>query len=86
MDELIDINEALIHLKNGELLACNFNDRFTYIKFINVEYYIKNENLSCYMDEKLFEETFKRTSFKIIEDSDNFIDENKDREYYSWRQ
>lgn len=72
-------------LKEGNILLTYFSKETTRVYFKQDKFYIKNLNISLVLNESDFTDLFKNNKF-IIEESEAQIDEEKDKEYYSWRQ
>lgn len=81
-DNLLDINDAYISLKEGLVLLDKVN---AYFKLINDRVYIKSENVSYNLEIKEFLELYKNSKFVIFDDNCEIIDSKKDEEYYSFK-
>lgn len=81
-NNLLDINDAYISLKEGLVLLDKVN---AYFKLINDRVYIKSENVSYNLEIKEFLEIYKNSKFIIFDDTGEIIDSKKDEEYYSFK-
>ena len=80
MQKLRDINEAMVYLKEGEMLTENGTNRFVML----------DGRISCYdsgtrfsLDLKEFKELYQKNSFYLYEETVQ-IDEDKDEAYYRY--
>ena len=80
MQKLRDINEAMVYLKEGEMLSENGTNRFV----------MRDGRISCYdsgprfsLDLKEFKELYQKNSFYLYEETVQ-IDEDKDEAYYRY--
>lgn len=83
-EDIILINEAILYLKEGEiLLSIESNSSFFKLKDNNIV--IINKNYKSVINFNEFIELYKDSKFIIYNPKENdLVDENKDKEYYSW--
>jgi len=82
MNEIIEINEAINLLKEGIILKDTLSNKFIYKR---KRIYVYSSNSSYNLNIKDFNELFKDSRFIIEDFDDNFIDIEKDKEYYSFK-
>lgn len=81
MEKLNSFNEALLALKDKEILTTNKKDRFVFKKS-NV--YVYNNGTSFVLTLDDFNELYKEKTFYIFEEEGSFIDNDKDEAYYRY--
>ncbi len=83
-EEILLINEALICLKDGEVLL-SYENNSSFFKLKDNNILIVNKNYKSYLPLKEFIELYKDCKFIIYNPKNSdLVDENKDKEYYSW--
>lgn len=80
MEKLNDISEAIIYLKQGDIVSTNGKDQLV----------LKDKKICRYSDGTYFSlsindflDLYKNSNFYLYEDS-NYIDEEKDEAYYRY--
>lgn len=83
-EDILLINEALIYLKEGEVLV-SIDSNSSLFKYKNNKVLIINKNYKSYITLDEFIELYKDVKFIIYNPKDSeIVDEAKDKEYYSW--
>ena len=83
-EDILLINEALIYLKEGEVLV-SIDSNSSLFKYKNNKVLIINKNYKSYITLDEFIELYKDVKFLIYNPKDSeIVDEAKDKEYYSW--
>lgn len=83
-EDIILINEAIVYLKEGEVLL-SIDSNSSFFKYKDNKVLIVNKNYKSYIQLNEFIELYKDSKFIIYNQKDSdLVDENKDKEYYSW--
>ena len=78
--------EALPILLDGQPLVIVGKNR-TVVRWFEDSFHLKSSSMSCSLKKEDFEELYHQSSFVYPnEDEDVYIDKDKDKEYYSWKQ
>lgn len=85
MQQIKDLQEAYLCLKEKQLLVSVFGKRKSYFKLSKEAISVRNENLSCYISFADFEDLFSKQSFYLYEDEEEFVSIEKDKEYYAMK-
>ena len=80
MKELFDINEAIIHLKNKEILL---GVNKTFFAYKNGKIAIFNDTSNYHLNMDDFINLYKDNKFVIYEDNGVVVDVEKDNQYYN---
>ncbi len=81
MEKLNNIQEAILALKDKEILTTNKKDRYVFKKN-NI--YVYNNGTSFVLTLDDFKELYKEKTFYIFEEEGSFIDNDKDEVYYRY--
>ncbi len=81
MEKLNNIQEAILALKDKEILTTNKKDRYVFKKN-NI--YVYNNGTSFVLTLDDFKELYKEKTFYIFEEEGSFIDNDKDEAYYRY--
>ena len=81
MEKLNNIQEAILALKDKEILSTNKKDRYVFKKN-NI--YVYNNGTSFVLTLDDFKELYKEKTFYIFEEEGSFIDNDKDEVYYRY--
>lgn len=81
MEKLNNIQEAILALKDKEILTTNKKDRYVFKKN-NI--YVYNNGTSFVLTLDDFKELYKEKTFYIFEEESSFIDNDKDEAYYRY--
>ena len=81
--EKITIKNAIKYLKQGFILNSIIDKRLYYFKYNKNYVLVKNDKSEFYLSEYDFIELYKEYIFYIVDNEDETIDEEKDKEYYS---
>ncbi len=81
MEKLNNIQEAILALKDNEILTTNKKDRYVF-KRSNVYVYHNGTSFVLTLDD--FKELYKEKTFYIFEEEGSFIDNDKDEAYYRY--
>lgn len=81
MEKLNNIQEAILALKDKEILSTNKKDRYVFKKN-NI--YVYNNGTSFVLTLDDFKELYKEKTFYIFEEEGSFIDNDKDEAYYRY--
>ncbi|MBP5342695.1 hypothetical protein J6Y73_02070 [bacterium] len=79
----IRIDKAISFLKQEYTLESIIDNKITRFKYINNNIFISSDNAYYYLDEYEFIELFKDYSFSITDNVIDYIDEERDKEYYN---
>lgn len=80
-----NLSQAKELLKEGNILLTYFSKETTSVYFKEDKFYVKNANVSLVLSELDFINIFKNNKFIEVQ-NEALVDEEKDKEYYSWRQ
>lgn len=80
--EYLDINAAILYLKEGLVVIDNFQSRY---KLVNDRVIIKSDNSRFNLEIKEFMSLYKNSKFLLLEETEQVIDLKKDEEYYSFK-
>ncbi len=81
MEKLNNIQEAILALKDKEILTTNKKDRYVF-KRNNI--YVYNNGTSFVLTLDDFKELYKEKTFYVFEEEGSFIDNDKDEAYYRY--
>ena len=81
MEKLNNKQEAILALKDKEILTTNKKDRYVFKKN-NI--YVYNNGTSFVLTLDDFKELYKEKTFYIFEEEGSFIDNDKDEAYYRY--
>ena len=81
MEKLNNIQEAILALKDKEILSTNKKDRYVF-KRNNI--YVYNNGTSFVLTLDDFKELYKEKTFYVFEEEGSFIDNDKDEAYYRY--
>lgn len=81
MERLNNIQEAILALKDKEILTTNKKDRYVFKKN-NI--YVYNNGTSFVLTLDDFKELYKEKAFYVFEEEGSFIDNDKDEDYYRY--
>ena len=81
MEKLNNIQEAILALKDKEILSTNKKDRYVFKKN-NI--YVYNNGTSFVLTLDDFKELYKEKTFYIFIEEGSFIDNDKDEAYYRY--
>lgn len=81
MERLRDINEALLYLKDKEVLT---NDGKTLFVYKRSRVFVYSDGSSYSLEPDEFRELFSKTVFYLYEDNSSEIDQEKDEAYYRY--
>ena len=81
--EKLVIKDVINLLKEGFVLSSIIDKRLYYFKQRKNYILVKNDNSEFYLSEYDFIELYKNYFFFIVDNEEDFIDEERDKEYYS---
>lgn len=83
-EDIILINEAIVYLKEGEVIL-SIDNNSSFFKLKDKKVLIVNKNFKSYISLEEFYELYKDSKFIIYNNKEvELVDEGKDKEYYSW--
>ena len=81
MNEILDVNEALMCLKEKIIVK----DNKSIFKYKRKRIYVYSSNTSYSLSYKDFLELYKESKFVVVDDNNVNVDIEKDREYYAFK-
>ena len=86
MNEIINVHQALIYLKEKKILISYINNERHYFMYKRKQIVVFNKNIRYFVDESTFIDLFYKNEFVLYEnDLESEIDIFKDQEYYRWK-
>ena len=86
MNQILSFAEVLQYLSIGEVVFIKEDTHFTYFKKLDQKIIVKSDNYVVKLSIDEWKDLYQNRSFFLFEDkSEDFIDPEKDKEYYSWR-
>ena len=83
-EDFIDVNHAISHLQQKEVLCFYVQGRVNYVSMKNGEIIISSDNFKSPLSKEDFLSLYQGTEFKVFEDDEEIVDPVKDEQYYSW--
>ena len=84
-NEFLDINQALIKLKNKKIVFCYVNNIKVFFVKKKTNIYVINNGSSFYLKDNDFLEIYKSNKFMEYDDEISEYDFSRDDEYYGWK-
>ncbi|MCI5746054.1 MAG: hypothetical protein MR270_07225 [Erysipelotrichaceae bacterium] len=84
-NEFLDINQALIKLKNKKIVFCYVNNIKVFFVKKKTNIYVINNGSSFYLKDNDFLEIYKNNKFMEYDDEISEYDFSRDDEYYGWK-
>lgn len=84
-DKIITFEEALEKLDRGLILSSIIQNKKTIFIKKGEKVIMKNNNLGLALSLNDFKSIFENSEFVLIKNDEEFVDVQRDIEYYSWR-
>lgn len=84
-DKILSFEEALEKLDQGLVLASIVQNKKTIFVKKGEKIFMKNNNLGLALTLDDFKSSFENSEFALIKSDEEFVDVQRDIEYYSWR-
>lgn len=83
--EKIDFYQACNYLKDNEMVYIISSNHITYFYISRNRINVISDNCRYYLSAKQFKELFINEDFYLYKNTEEGIDEEKDKSYYDWK-